>query len=212
MAGDSSTHMHMTYVVLHEVTWCIVVWRTQNAPRLQQFHVAPAMSALLSTPLQWILKNVLQKASHSCRITCKRSESAWEQRIARHKSDQQQGKHISSWFRSTSWQFVFPSERQCHCCRQLHFWRQFPCLHTQSRLCCTLKKIFKKQNNLQVCAWWWCTSMTISRWMGSTVHNVQASHLWELEPCDLDPVQNVLFEMSDTSMTKVKAAGGAKNR
>ena len=25
---------------------CMVVWRTQNAPRRQQFHVAPAMSAL----------------------------------------------------------------------------------------------------------------------------------------------------------------------
>ena len=31
---------------LIEVTWCMVVWCTQNAPRRQQFHVAPAMSAL----------------------------------------------------------------------------------------------------------------------------------------------------------------------
>ena len=31
------------YVALHEVTWCMVVWCTQNAPRRQQFHVAPAM-------------------------------------------------------------------------------------------------------------------------------------------------------------------------
>ena len=29
--------------LFHEVTWCIVVWCTQNAPRWQQFHVAPAM-------------------------------------------------------------------------------------------------------------------------------------------------------------------------
>ena len=33
-------------VALHEVTRCMVVWCTQNAPRWQQFHVAPAMPAL----------------------------------------------------------------------------------------------------------------------------------------------------------------------
>ena len=35
-----------TYVALHEVTWCMVVWCTQNAPRRQQIHVAPAMPDL----------------------------------------------------------------------------------------------------------------------------------------------------------------------
>ena len=34
------------YVALHEVAWCMVVWCTQNSTRRQQFHVAPAMSAL----------------------------------------------------------------------------------------------------------------------------------------------------------------------
>ena len=34
------------YYTLHEVTWCMLVWWTQNAPRWQQFHVAPAMPAL----------------------------------------------------------------------------------------------------------------------------------------------------------------------
>ena len=38
----------MTYVALHEVIWCMVVRCTQNVPRRQQFHVAPAMSALLA--------------------------------------------------------------------------------------------------------------------------------------------------------------------
>ena len=38
--------MGLTYVALHEVTWCMVVWCTQDAPRRQQFYVAPAMSAL----------------------------------------------------------------------------------------------------------------------------------------------------------------------
>ena len=37
---------HFVKGALHEVTWCMVVWCTQNAPRRQQFHVAPAMSAL----------------------------------------------------------------------------------------------------------------------------------------------------------------------
>ena len=34
------------YVTLHEVTWCMFVWCAQNAPRWQQFHVAPAMPVL----------------------------------------------------------------------------------------------------------------------------------------------------------------------
>ena len=46
VTGYSSTRMHLTYVGLHEVTWCRVVWCTQNAPRWQQFLVAPAMPAL----------------------------------------------------------------------------------------------------------------------------------------------------------------------
>ena len=45
MAGYSQTHMHLMYVALHEVTWCMVVCYTQNTPRRQQFHVAPAMPA-----------------------------------------------------------------------------------------------------------------------------------------------------------------------
>ena len=38
---------------------------------------------------RWIFKNAHSKASHSCRITCKRSESARERRTALYKSDQQ---------------------------------------------------------------------------------------------------------------------------
>ena len=44
---DKHACMHLTYVALHEVTWSTVVWSTQNAPRRQQLHVAPAMPALL---------------------------------------------------------------------------------------------------------------------------------------------------------------------
>ena len=42
----AKTRMHLTYVALHEVTGYMVVWCTQNTPRRQQFHVAPAMPAL----------------------------------------------------------------------------------------------------------------------------------------------------------------------
>ena len=31
--------MHLKYVALHEVTWCMVVWCTQNMLIWQQFHV-----------------------------------------------------------------------------------------------------------------------------------------------------------------------------
>ena len=48
--GRLQLNMHTpyinTYVALHEVTRCMVVWHTQNAPRRLQFHVAPAMPAL----------------------------------------------------------------------------------------------------------------------------------------------------------------------
>ena len=45
-------------------------------------------ASAVSTPLRWIFKNALKKAIHSCRITCERSESARERRIALYKSDQ----------------------------------------------------------------------------------------------------------------------------
>ena len=42
-----NTHTpQVTYVALHEGTWYMVVCCTQNAPRRQQIHVAPAMPAL----------------------------------------------------------------------------------------------------------------------------------------------------------------------
>ena len=44
-------------------------------------------ASAVSSPLWWIFKNVLQQASHSCRITCECSESARERRIVLHKSN-----------------------------------------------------------------------------------------------------------------------------
>ena len=48
-------------MALHDVTWCMVVWWTLNAPRWQQFHVAPANASAVSTPLRWIFKDVHKK-------------------------------------------------------------------------------------------------------------------------------------------------------
>ena len=42
-------------------------------------------ASAINTPLQWIFKNALYKAVHSCRITCECSESDREQRIALYK-------------------------------------------------------------------------------------------------------------------------------
>ena len=53
--------MHLRYVALHEVTWCIVVWCTQNGPRWQQFHVAPAMPVLKYTTSVVYLKTHYKK-------------------------------------------------------------------------------------------------------------------------------------------------------
>ena len=47
-------------------------------------------ASAVSTTLRWIFKNALYKASHSCRLTCERSESARERRIALYKSEPQQ--------------------------------------------------------------------------------------------------------------------------
>ena len=48
-------------------------------------------ASAVSTPLRWICKKCAIKSySHSCRITCKSSESARERRIALYKSDYQQ--------------------------------------------------------------------------------------------------------------------------
>ena len=51
----------------------------------------------VSTPLWWIFKNALQKASHSCRITCEHSESAWEWRIVLYKSSHHHHHHHHIW-------------------------------------------------------------------------------------------------------------------
>ena len=67
----------------------MAVWCAQNPPRRQQFHVAPAMPVDIKNKKKEE-RNALYKVSHSCGITCERSESARERRIAQHKSNRQQ--------------------------------------------------------------------------------------------------------------------------
>ena len=67
-------------------------------------------SSAVSTPLMWIFKNALYKASHSqCRVTFERSESARERRTALYKSDQQQQQiHTQSSGAVWTWRCVWP--------------------------------------------------------------------------------------------------------
>ena len=65
---------------LHEVTWCMVAWCTQNVPRQQQFHMAPAMSA--RHHFGRYSRMCYKKLVTHCRITCECCESAQEQRTA----------------------------------------------------------------------------------------------------------------------------------
>ena len=51
-------------VALHKMTWCMVVWYTQNVPRRQQFYVAQTTSALTpaTTPRLGLCHNTLTPA------------------------------------------------------------------------------------------------------------------------------------------------------
>ena len=70
-------------MALHEVTWCMVIWCTQNAPGQQQFHVTPALP-------EYTTSVDIQKSQSFLRITRERSEAAQEWSLALYKSDQQQ--------------------------------------------------------------------------------------------------------------------------
>ena len=67
-------------------------------------------ASTVNTPLRWIFRNVLGKASHSYRTTCEHSELAWEQRITQYKRDQQ--RHC----------FVFPLTGAVHLCVRCTAW------------------------------------------------------------------------------------------
>ena len=69
----------LTYVAeLHEVTWCMVVWCTQDLRRdgcSFMWH-QPYQRCKYTTSVD--IQKTRYKASHSCRTTCERSESAQE--------------------------------------------------------------------------------------------------------------------------------------
>ena len=67
------------------MTWCIVVWCTQTCTETAAVSCGTNHASAVNTPLRYPFKNALSKASHSCRITCKRSESAQEWRITLYK-------------------------------------------------------------------------------------------------------------------------------
>ena len=83
------TRIHLTYVALHEVTWCMVVWCTQNVPRDGSSFMwhQPCQRCKYTTSVD--IQKLALKDIHSCRITCERSESARRRRIALYKSDHQ---------------------------------------------------------------------------------------------------------------------------
>ena len=51
----------LTYVALHEVIWCVVVWCSQNVPRWQQIHVAKPYKPCTYTTLVDIQKMCYKK-------------------------------------------------------------------------------------------------------------------------------------------------------
>ena len=75
-------------------------------PCLQTVYFSGPYSTSVSTPLRWIGQKrtiifFYKQSVHSCKITCERSESARERRIALYKSDQQQQHLISMLSTST---------------------------------------------------------------------------------------------------------------
>ena len=71
-------------------TWCMVCKVYTERAEMAAVSRGTSHVSAVSTLLGWIFKNALEKASHSCRITCKRSESARERGIALCKSEQRQ--------------------------------------------------------------------------------------------------------------------------
>ena len=65
-----------------------------------------ASAISISTPFRWILKKRAIKTIHSCRVTCERSESAQEQRIALYKRSSSSFVSISCSYRVTPWKNV----------------------------------------------------------------------------------------------------------
>ena len=85
--------LHMWLCMKWHGLWCTCERAEMAAVSGGTSHVSA-----VSTPLWWLFKNTLEKASRLCRITRECSKFARERRLALHKSDQQQlksrmGKH-----------------------------------------------------------------------------------------------------------------------
>ena len=101
--------MHHTYVALHEVTWCMVEWCTQNLRRdgssFTWHQPCQRCNYTTSVDIQKTrykkTKQKQTKTSHSC----ERSESARKRRIALYKSDEQQQQRKECHFQTT-WRHV----------------------------------------------------------------------------------------------------------
>ena len=80
VAGYSRTRIHLMYVVLYEVTRCMVAWCTQNLHKDScsfMWH-QPCQRCKYTTSVDVKKKKKHYKASHSCRTTCEHNESAQE--------------------------------------------------------------------------------------------------------------------------------------
>ena len=80
------------YVALHEVTWCIVVWCTQNAA----VSCGTSHASTVNTPLQWILKICITKKQFAHVELHASTVNLLKSRYIKvlYKSDQQQQKYL----------------------------------------------------------------------------------------------------------------------
>ena len=90
VAGYCETRIHLTYVALHDAKWSMVVWCTQNLRRDGSSFMwhQPCQRCKYTTSVD-SQKTRYKKASHSCRITSERSESALESGEKHYISDHQ---------------------------------------------------------------------------------------------------------------------------
>ena len=79
--------MHLTYVAVHEVTWCMVVWCTQNAPTdgSSSVHVAPA--AMLAAASTYTTSVDIQKRAMKKIFTHMTSAREWRTALTDSKTD-----------------------------------------------------------------------------------------------------------------------------
>ena len=89
---------------LHEVTWCMVVWCTQNALIQQQFHVGPATSVYFQKYIY--IKLVTHVESHvSAASLLKSGEQCYYIKAINNNKTPTWMASLSRWMRGTHWDF-----------------------------------------------------------------------------------------------------------